>query len=138
MIRRLFAGSMAAAAIVVSAGSIAVVTAPTAIAAPAAPSPGELQGKLQSALNGNSAELESGDSSQLSVVTQRISQIPGYSWDVSGPVNVDGGVLSATLHSRLGTYDYPVLLTWKDIGGTWKLSQESQNEIISIATLQWN
>ena len=136
MIRRLIAAPMAAAAIVMSAGFV-VVTAPTAVAAPATPSPGELQGKLQAALGGDSSELESGNAGNIAVVRDRISQIPGYSWYVSGPVNVDGGTLTATLHSTLGSYDYPVQLTWYDIDGKWKLSQASENELISIATLQW-
>ncbi|MBJ8347506.1 hypothetical protein [Antrihabitans sp. YC2-6] len=138
MIRRLIAAPMAAAAIFVTAGSVAVIAASPAIAAPATPSPGELQGKLQSALAGNSAELESGNASSLGVVNQRIAAIPGYSWDISGPVNNDGSTLSATLHSRLGSYDYPVLLTWVDSDGMWKLSQASENEILAIANLQWN
>ncbi|TSE02143.1 hypothetical protein FOS14_01820 [Skermania sp. ID1734] len=134
-IRRLAAAPMAAAAIFTAAG-FAVAVAPTAVAAPATPSPGELQAKLQSALNGDANELESGDAAALNVVRDRISQIPGYNWSVSGPVAVDGDALHATLHSRLGNYDYPVNLTWVDAGGTWKLSQASQDELVGMATLQ--
>ncbi|NNH68685.1 hypothetical protein HLB23_02110 [Nocardia uniformis] len=137
MIRSFFAASMATAALLMPVTAAVVVAAPVAIAAPAAPSPGELQGKLQAALNGSSAELESGDGSSIVVVGQRISQIPGYSWDVSGPVTVEGDVLSATLNSRLGDYSFPIPLTWKNIGGTWKLSQESQDTLVSYATMAW-
>ena len=133
-IRRFAAAPMAAAAIFASVGAISVAIAPHAIAAPAAPSPGELQGKLASALNGNAGELASGDGSSLGIVRDRINQIPGYTWDVSGPVSVNGDTLSATLHSRLGSYDYQVPLTWTDVDGTWKLSQESQQQLVGIAT----
>ncbi|MFC9995291.1 hypothetical protein [Nocardia sp. NPDC127526] len=137
MIRSLVAASLATAALLSPVAAVVVVTAPAAVAAPATPSPGELQGKLQAALNGSAAELESGDAAAIAVVGQTINRIPGYSWDVSGPVTVDGDVLNATLNSRLGSYSYPIPLTWKNIGGTWKLSQESQDTLVSYANMAW-
>ncbi|WP_280343325.1 hypothetical protein [Nocardia neocaledoniensis] len=136
MKRSLFAASMAVAALFAPV-TAAVVAAPAAIAAPATPSPGELQGKLQAAMNGSGAELESGNAGSLAVVRDTVNRIPGYSWDVSGPVTVDGDTLSATLNSRLGDYTYPIPVTWKDIDGTWKLSQESESELVSYATMAW-
>ncbi|QLY33157.1 hypothetical protein [Nocardia huaxiensis] len=136
MVRKFVAASMSAAALLLPVSAAVVVSAPAAIAAPATPSAGELQGKLQSALNGNAAELESGDASQIVNVGTTIARIPGYSWDVSG-VSVDGDVLSATLNSRLGSYSFPIPLTWKNIGGTWKLSQESQDTLVSYANMAW-
>lgn len=137
MIRSFVAASMATASLLLPVSAAVVIAAPVAIAAPAAPSPGELQGKLQAALNGSAAELESGDPSQIGIVGQKISQIPGYSWDVSGPVTVDGDVLSATLNSRLGSYSFPIPVTWKNIGGTWKLSQETQDTLVGYANMAW-
>ncbi|WP_194816708.1 hypothetical protein [Nocardia sp. XZ_19_385] len=137
MIRSFAAASMTAAALLLPVGAAVVVTAPVAVAAPAAPSPAELQGKLQAALNGSAAELESGDTSKIRNVGQVISQIPGYNWDVSGPVTVDGDVLSATLNSRLGEYSYPIPVTWKNVGGTWKLSRESEELLASYANMAY-
>ncbi|UGT53815.1 hypothetical protein [Nocardia asteroides] len=136
MKRSLFAASMAVAALFAPV-TAAVVAAPAAIAAPATPSAGELQGKLQAAMNGSGAELESGNAGSLTVVRDTVNRIPGYSWDVSGPVTVDGDTLSATLNSRLGDYTYPIPVTWKNIDGTWKLSQESESELVGYATMAW-
>ncbi|MEV0080840.1 hypothetical protein AB0H58_30895 [Nocardia neocaledoniensis] len=136
MKRSLFAASMAVAALFAPV-TAAVVAAPAAIAAPATPSAGELQGKLQAAMNGSSAELESGNAGSLAVVRDTVNRIPGYSWDVSGPVTVDGDTLSATLNSRLGDYTYPIPVTWKNIDNTWKLSQESESELVGYATMAW-
>ncbi|WP_067721413.1 hypothetical protein [Nocardia yamanashiensis] len=137
MLRSLVAASVAAAALLMPAAAVVVATAPAAVAAPATPSAGELQGKLQAALNGSSAELESGNGGSLAGVGQVISRIPGYSWDVSGPVTVDGDTLSATLNSRLGDYTFPIPVTWKNVGGTWKLSQESESTLVSYANMAW-
>ncbi|MET9216860.1 MULTISPECIES: hypothetical protein [unclassified Nocardia] len=137
MKRSLVAASMAVATIFAPVTAAVVATAPAAIAAPATPSAGELQGKLQAAMNGSSAELESGNAGSLTVVRDTVNRIPGYSWDVSGPVTVDGDTLSATLNSRLGDYAFPIPVTWKNIGGTWKLSQESESTLVSYATMAW-
>lgn len=111
-------------------------TTPEALAPPV-PSEGELQGKLQSALNGSANELESGDASSITVVRDRIALLPGYTWSVGGPVSVSGDVLSATLQSCLGQC-FPIPLTWKNVEGTWKLSQESQNELVGYAQMAGN
>ncbi|WP_278266127.1 hypothetical protein [Nocardia sp. AG03] len=137
MKRSLAAASMAVATLFAPVAVAVVATAPAAIAAPATPSVGELQGKLQAALNGSTAEVESGDASGLTVVRDRISAIPGYHWDVSGPVTVEGDTLSATLNSRLGDYTYPIPVTWKDIDGTWKLSKESEDTLVGYATMSY-
>ena len=88
-------------------------------------------------LDSPASELESGDASGLAVVRDTVNRIPGYSWDVSGPVTVDGDTLSATLNSRLGDYAFPIPVTWKNIGGTWKLSQESEETLVGYATMAW-
>ncbi|MFD3511183.1 hypothetical protein [Nocardia sp. NPDC058666] len=137
MKRSLFAASMAVAALFAPVTAVVVATAPAAIAAPATPSAGELYGKLQAAMNGSAAELESGDASGLAVVNQTVNRIPGYSWDVSGPVTVDGDTLSATLNSRLGDYTFPIPVTWVNVDGTWKLSQESESTLVGYATMAW-
>ncbi|MFE5286390.1 hypothetical protein ACFRAQ_15600 [Nocardia sp. NPDC056611] len=136
MIRKFVVASMLSASLLAPAVAV-VATAPAAVAAPATPSAGELQGKLQAALNGSAAELESGDASQIGNVNQVIQRIPGYSWDVSGPISVDGDVLSATLNSRLGSYSFPFSVTWKNVGGTWKLSRESEEMLASYANMAW-
>ncbi|WP_067698269.1 hypothetical protein [Nocardia jejuensis] len=136
MIRKFVATSMAAAGLLLPVGAAAIVaTAPAAVAAPATPSTGELKGKLQNALNGSGAELESGDGSQIVKVGQIIARIPGYSWDVIGPVSVEGDVLSATLNSCAGGSCFPIPVTWKNIGGSWKLSQESQDLLVSYSSM---
>ncbi|GAB3205909.1 hypothetical protein [Nocardia tengchongensis] len=137
MIRKLVVASMLSATMLMPAAAAVVVTAPAAVAAPATPSAGELQGKLQAALSGSAAELESGDASQIINVGQVIQRIPGYSWDVSGPISVDGDVLSATLNSRLGSYAFPFSVTWKNVGGTWKLSRESEDMLAGYANMAW-
>ncbi|MFD3596515.1 hypothetical protein ACFWU5_27680 [Nocardia sp. NPDC058640] len=137
MKRSLFAASMAVAALFAPVTAAVVATAPAAIAAPATPSAGELYGKLQAAMNGSAAELESGDASGLAVVNQTVNRIPGYSWDVSGPVTVDGDTLSATLNSRLGDYTFPIPVTWVNVDETWKLSQESESTLVGYATMAW-
>ncbi|MFD3707563.1 hypothetical protein ACFWUP_30885 [Nocardia sp. NPDC058658] len=137
MKRSFVAASMAVATIFAPITAAVVATAPAAIAAPATPSAGELYGKLQSAMNGSAAELESGDASGMAVVNQTVNRIPGYSWDISGPVTVEGNTLSATLNSRLGDYVFPIPVTWVDVDGTWKLSQESEQTLVSYATMAW-
>lgn len=97
------------------------------------PSDGELQGKLQAALNGSANELESGDPGSITIVRDRIALIPGYTWSVSGG-SVSGDVLSANLQSCLGQC-FPIPVTWKNIDGTWKLSRESQDTLVSYANL---
>lgn len=104
-----------------------------AIVVPAVPSDGELQGKLQAALNGSANELESGDPGSITIVRDRIALIPGYTWSVSGG-SVSGDVLSANLQSCLGQC-FPIPVTWKNIDGTWKLSRESQDTLVSYANL---
>ncbi|MEV6274688.1 hypothetical protein [Nocardia sp. NPDC051832] len=133
MIRSFAAASLAAAALILPVSAAVVVTAPVAVAAPAAPSPAQLQGKLQAALNGSAAELESGDASKIASVREVITKLPGYSWDVSGPVTVDGDVLNATLNSRFAGQSYPIPVTWKNVGGTWKFSRESEELLASYA-----
>lgn len=137
MKRSLVAASMAFATVFAPVTAAVVATAPAAIAAPATPSAGELYGKLQAAMNGSASELESGNAGGLAVVRDTVNRIPGYSWDVSGPVTVDGDVLSATLNSRLGDYAFPIPVTWVNVGGTWKLSQESEQTLVGYATMAW-
>ncbi|MGM7649237.1 hypothetical protein ACSVDM_30355 [Nocardia sp. JW2] len=137
MKRSFAAASLAVATLFAPVTAAVVATAPAAIAAPATPSAGELQGKLQAAMNGSAAELESGNPGGLAVVNQTVNRIPGYSWSVSGPVSVEGDTLSATLNSTLGDYTFPIPVTWKDVDGTWKLSQESESTLVSYATMAW-
>lgn len=136
--KRSFAAASLAVAAVFAPVTVAVVaTAPAAIAAPATPSVGELQGKLTAAMNGSSAELESGNAGSLVVVRDTVNRIPGYRWSVAGPVSVDGDTLYATLNSQLGDYIYPIPVTWKNVNGTWKLSQESESTLVGYATMAW-
>ncbi|MFC4125145.1 hypothetical protein [Nocardia rhizosphaerae] len=135
--KRSFAAATMAVAALFAPVTAAVVAAPAAIAAPAAPSAGELQGKLQAAMNGSAAELESGNAGSLTVVRDTVNRIPGYTWYVTGPVTVEGDTLSATLNSQLGDYVFPIPVTWKNIDGTWKLSQESESTLVSYATMAW-
>ncbi|MFF0545889.1 hypothetical protein ACWEVD_31600 [Nocardia thailandica] len=137
MIRSFAAASLAAAALLMPVTAAVVATAPVAVAAPAAPSAGELNGVVQSAFNGNSGALESGDASSIAVVRERVNAIPGYHWSVVGPVSVDGDVASATINSSLGDYTFPIPVTFKYIGGAWKLSQESEQTLIGYATMSW-
>lgn len=120
----------------IAAFAILAGVAGTATAAPQH-GPAELQGKLQAALNGNGAELESGNAGNIAVVRTRVTQIPGYHWDISGPVTVNGPTLNATLHSRLGGYDYPVPMQWKLINDTWKLSKQSEDTLVGMANLKY-
>ena len=137
MIRKFVAASAAAASLLLPVSAVVVATAPTAIAAPAAPSAGQLHNKLVAAMNGDASELESGSAAGIQAVSARIAQIPGYSWDVSGPVSVNGDVLSATLNSRLGAYAFPIPVTWVNVGETWKFSQESEELLVSYANMAW-
>ncbi|MBL1074695.1 hypothetical protein JK358_09825 [Nocardia sp. 2] len=135
MVRKFVAASMSAAALLLPVSAAAVIAAPAAVAAPAAPSAGELQGTMQAALNGSGAALESGDASRIGAVKTRIAAIPGYSWSITGGVSVDGDVANATLDSRLGDYSYPIPVTFKYVDGSWKVSRETEDLLVSYASM---
>lgn len=139
-----------AAALAVGLGAVSTV-APAA-AAPVvtpmrtqAPGPGELQAKLQVALNrgaaptARAAELEAG-AAGLPLVDQVAAAMdaapPSFRWSILGPVTVNGDVLSAQLQTAVDGYDpFYYTLTWRQIDGTWKLTREAQCTVASVAFL---
>ncbi|MFI7671170.1 hypothetical protein [Nocardia sp. NPDC049526] len=132
--------AIAAATLVGTFG--AVTTAPVANAAPsiaprqvATPSTGELRTKVAVLFNtgasrsARAAELETGEAG-LPAFDRAATLIaiapPSWRWDIVGPVSVDGDLLNAKLFTSTDGYEpWTFDLSWKLIGGSWKLTQES-------------
>ena len=108
-------------------------------------SEGELQAKLQLALNtgaarsARAAELENGEAGlplldQLGTV---ISSVPGFGWYVAGPVVNSGDLLTANMiTSAPGFGTFPAIeISWRDVSGTWKLTRDSQCTLAYYASL---
>lgn len=123
-----FAGTLGAVA------TTAVVNPGIAQAAPV-PSTGELRGKIATLFNAGAsrsaraAELETGEAG-LPAFDRAAALIaiapPSWRYDVVGPVTVDGDTLNATIFTATDGYEpwtFPV--SWRNVGGTWKLTQES-------------
>lgn len=134
-------GALAVSAAVLTGGLGTVATAAVAQAAPlttplhaAAPSQGELRAKAGVLLNVNAprsaraAELETGEAGlpAFDRAAALIAIAPAsWRWDV---VNVsDGGdTVYAQLLTATDGYDpWYFDLSWRQVGGTWKLTQES-------------
>lgn len=145
--RTVAALSLAAA---VFAGGVAATAAP-AVAAPvvapvhaAAPGAGELQSKMQLALDPNASraaranELEAGEAGLplLDQVGGVMASVPGFQWQAVEPINVQGDTLTHNLQINVPGFDAMFIeLKWKDIDGTWKLSRESECSIAYYANL---
>lgn len=123
----------AIAATVGVAGALTLGTLP-AHAAPAAPSESQLVGKLTLLLSDASAdrkaaELEGGAAALGTVdgVAGRVRTAgPAFKWTILGPVRVDGDVATATLRREFpGLPLYTDPLSWKWMGGNWKLTNAS-------------
>ncbi|NKY52435.1 hypothetical protein [Nocardia vermiculata] len=145
--RTVAALSLAAA---VFAGGVAATAAP-AVAVPvtapvhaAAPGTGELQSKMQLALDPNGPrgaranELEAGEAGLplLDQVGGVMASVPGFQWQAVEPVTVQGDTLTHNLQINVPGFDAMFIeLKWKDIDGTWKLSRESECSIAYYANL---
>ncbi|MEV2218831.1 hypothetical protein AB0E01_03000 [Nocardia vinacea] len=149
--------SLTAAAVIGAFGTVATVAPATAapigapIGAPmrtATPGLGELKAKLQLVLNtgasrsARAAELEAGEAG-LSLVDQvgtvMASAPPSFRWNVIGPLNVSGDLLTAQLTTAIDGWDpWYFDLSWKQIDGTWKLTREAECTIASVAMLPCN
>ncbi|WP_280400611.1 hypothetical protein [Nocardia carnea] len=110
----------------------APISAPRLTAAPTA---GELKAKMGVLFNINAprsaraAELETGEAG-LRAFDAAAALIaiapPSWRWDIPGPVTVTGDTAAAGLVTTTEGYEpWTFDLTWKQIGGTWKLSHES-------------
>ncbi|MEU2034701.1 hypothetical protein [Nocardia amamiensis] len=147
------AAMLAAVALFGAFGTVAATVPATAapLTAPlhaAAPGPGELKAKLQTAINTGAArsvraaELEAGEAG-LPLLDQvgaaMASAPPSFRWTILGPVSVNGNVLSAQLQTAVDGFDpFYFTLTWKQIGGTWKLTREAECTVASVAFLPCN
>lgn len=111
-------------------------TAPTAL------SEGQLKAKLQILFSNapedqKAAELESGSRAFATLETVKTAVNtagPVFKWNVVGPVQLNGTVLSAQLEAI--TPGFPAQyspLSWKWIDGTWKLSNESVCTVGALA-----
>ncbi len=129
-------GAPAPAPAPAAAPADAAAAAPAPAPAPAAPavvkpkalSEGELTSKLQAALNGTTSELEGGDAALPTIngIGGLLRTFPQVTWSVGGPVTVDGETMTAPLNLASPGFA-PVVqqLTWKWVGGSWKLSNQS-------------
>ncbi|WP_329415540.1 hypothetical protein OG563_22660 [Nocardia vinacea] len=145
--------SLTAATVIGAFGTAATVAPATAapIGAPmrtATPGLGELKAKLQLVLNtgasrsARAAELEAGEAG-LSLADQvgsvMASAPPSFRWNVLGPVNVSGDLLTAQLTTAIDGWDpWYFDLSWKQIDGEWKLTREAECTIASVAMLPCN
>ncbi|MBF6327588.1 hypothetical protein [Nocardia transvalensis] len=141
MAAALFTGTVAASAPALAAPIMAPVHA-------AAPGLGELTTKLQLALDTSAPraqranELEAGEAG-LPLVDQvgtvMAAAPPSFRWELQGPVNVDGDLLTAGLQTSIDGYEpWHFQLSWKQIDGTWKLTREAECTVASIAVLPCN
>ncbi|GAA5082354.1 hypothetical protein [Nocardia iowensis] len=135
-------GAIAVAASVLTGtlGTVATTTVTQAapLVAPlhaSAPSTGELRAKVAilfntgAARSARAAELENGEAG-LAAFDRAAALIaiapPSWRWDVVGPVTVDGDLLNARLLTSTEGYEpWYFDLSWRQVGGTWKLTQES-------------
>lgn len=138
--KKLSALTIAAAGVIGAFGTITVpaIAEAAPLTAPlhaSAPSAGELRAKLAVVFNtgasrgARAAELETGEAG-LPVFDTAAALIaiapPSWRWNVVGPVTVNGDTAYATLTTSTDGYDpWNFDLSWKQIGGTWKLSRES-------------
>ncbi|MBF6204449.1 hypothetical protein IU483_09985 [Streptomyces gardneri] len=100
-----------------------------------APGTGELRAKMAVHLNGGAsrsaraAELENGEAGlpAFDRAAALIAVAPASRrWDVVGPVSVDGDVLYAELLTSTDGYEpWYFDLPWRQVGGSWKLTQDS-------------
>ncbi|NKY30156.1 hypothetical protein [Nocardia gamkensis] len=135
-------GALAVAASVLTGALGTVATTAVAQAAPLvtpmhakAPGTGELRAKMAVLFNAGAsrsaraAELENGEAGLAAFdrAAALIAVAPAsWRWDVVGPVSVDGDVLSAKLLTSTEGYEpWYFDLSWRQVGGTWKLTQES-------------
>jgi hypothetical protein len=127
----------------VAAPAVAIaITAAIAGSASAAPKPSaaELQGTLRAALTGDSSAYEPGGvgpatSGRVQAVVAAAG--PAYRYTVQNPITVNGDVASATVVSAVPPYDaassYSFPLSWKLVGGKWKLTTAAQCTIAKSA-----
>ncbi|WP_433195630.1 hypothetical protein ACQP1G_41935 [Nocardia sp. CA-107356] len=145
--------ALAAAAVIGAFGT--VTTAAPANAAPigapmrtAAPGVGELAAKLRLVFNigaarsARAAELEAGEAG-LGLVDQigtvMAAAPSSFHWDVLGPVNVSGDLLTAQLTTSIDGWDpWYFDISWKQIDGTWKLTREAECTLAGVAMLPCN
>ncbi|MET7768735.1 hypothetical protein [Nocardia sp. NPDC005366] len=140
-------GAIAIAASVLTGGlgavaTTSVATASVATAAPSTaplrantPGVGELRAKVSILLNAGgsrsarAAELETGEAGlpAFDRAATLIAIAPaGWRWDVVGPVTSDGDLVYAQLLTATDGYEpWYFDLSWRQVGGTWKLTQES-------------
>ncbi|MGY4103367.1 hypothetical protein ACW2Q0_27970 [Nocardia sp. R16R-3T] len=142
--------ALTAAVVLGAFGTVATVAPATAapIGAPmrtTSPGLGELKAKLLLVLNTSAAraaratELEAGEAG-LGLVDQlggaMASAPPSFRWDVLGPVDVSGDLLTAQLTTAIDGWDpWYFDLSWKRIDDTWKLTREAECTIASVAML---
>jgi hypothetical protein len=136
--------SLAAAIFLGGVGSVAPASA-VPITAPvhtAAPGVGELQSKMQLILDTKAAraaragELEAGDAGVplMDKVGGVMASVPGFRWQAVAPVTVNGDTLTHNLQINVPGFDtMTIQLSWKNIGGTWKLSRDSECTIAYYA-----
>ncbi|MFX0580645.1 hypothetical protein [Nocardia nepalensis] len=145
--------AVTAAAMIGAFGTVAAVTPATAapIGAPmrtATPGVGELKAKLQLVLNTGAsrsvraAELEAGEAG-LGLVDQvgtvMAAAPSSFRWDILGPVNVSGDLLTAQLTTSIDGWDpWYFDLSWKQIDGIWKLTREAECTIAGVAMVPCN
>ncbi|MFD0365993.1 hypothetical protein ACFQZZ_31525 [Nocardia sp. GCM10030253] len=135
-------GAIAVAAATLTGAIGTVVTTTVAEAAPLvtplrtnALSTGELRAKLAVVFNARApravraAELETGEAGlpAFDRAAALIAIAPAsWRWDVVGPVSVDGDVLYAKLLTSTAGYEpWTFDVSWRQVNGTWKLTQES-------------
>ncbi|WP_069161984.1 hypothetical protein [Nocardia altamirensis] len=135
-------GAIAVAAAVLTGTLGTVATSTVAQAAPLvaplhakAPGTGELRAKVAILFNVNApratraAELENGEAGlgAFDRAAALIAIAPAsWRWDVVGPVTVDGDLVNARLLTSTDGYEpWYFELSWRQVGGTWKLTKES-------------
>ncbi|MET8648632.1 MULTISPECIES: hypothetical protein [Nocardia] len=138
--------AIAVAASVLTGGLGTVATTAVAQAAPMTapmrantPGVGELRAKVSVLFNtgasrsARAAELENGEAGlpAFDRAATLIAIAPAsWHWDVVGPITNDGDVVYARLLTATDGYDpWYFDFSWRQIGGTWKLTQESVCEI---------
>ncbi|MEV6427921.1 hypothetical protein [Nocardia sp. NPDC051463] len=135
-------GAIAVAAATLTGALGTVATSAVAEAAPVTapmrtntPGTAELRAKLAVLFNAGApraaraAELESGAAGlpAFDRAAALIAIAPAsWRWDVTGPVSVNGDVLSAKLSTSTPGYEpWTFDMSWRQVDGSWKLTQES-------------
>ncbi|MEV0293162.1 hypothetical protein [Nocardia sp. NPDC050710] len=144
---RIAAAAIALTAALTGVASTAGVAAAAPITAPLraqAPSAGELTAKLGVAINpgagraARAAELESGEAGIATM--DKIADLmamapPSLRYTVINP-SVSGNRIDAQLLVTTEGYpDFTYDVSWKQIGGTWKLTQQAQCSLASALLL---